>query len=285
MHISNTINMTQKKILVDTHCHINIMIKETFDVPLTEQEIISAQLIINEASKHHVTTIINVGTSVMESKNCVNLSLAYPNLYATIGIHPTDATPHWKQELTELMIILKNDHKKKIVGIGECGIDLYHKPHNLVLQKDLFKAQIEWSLEKNLALIIHSRNASHETLMILDEYSNDIKRATMHCFSYDLSIAQELIKKGYMLGIDAPITYPKNNELRIIAQTIPLSHIILETDAPFLPPQKERGKKNHPLHIATIAQYIAELRNETFEHIAAQTTKNAFTLFGLPQEN
>jgi len=282
MNRENTIS-TESLTLIDTHCHLNIMVKEEFDTPLFPAQVSAAQAIIGDAIRNHVTTIINVGTSLAESINSVTLAQQYKQVFATIGIHPTDCTSQWQPDLQKLQALLIDRHKNKIVGIGECGIDLYHPGHNLQRQTDAFKAHIELALEYNLALVIHSRNAAQETLKIIDSYKRDIKRATMHCFSYDQSIANDIIAMGYMIGIDAPITYKKNEELRTIAATVPLEYIVLETDAPFLPPQEIRGQQNHPKYIKTIAQFIAELRNTTLEHIAAQTTINARALFNLDE--
>lgn len=267
--------------LIDTHCHINLLVKDEFDTYLTQEQIKKAKVFIEEAARCDVTTIINVGTSFVESTNCVSLAHEYKNLYATIGIHPTDGTSEWRKEIAQFKTLLKDKIAKKIVGIGECGIDMYRPGYNLPLQQDLFKAQIELALENDLGLVVHSRNAADETLKILEQYKHDITRAVLHCFSYDLAIAQEVISWGFYVGIDAPITYPKNNELRDIVKTIPLSGMVLETDAPFLPPQELRGKKNHPKHIVDIAQRIAAERGESVELIAQETTKNALRLFGL----
>lgn len=257
------------------------MIKEDFEKRLTQEDICHAKSIIDEAHAYNVNIIINVGTSLIESENSIALANAYSCVYASVGIHPTDGTNNWKEQMSTLEKNLINDYHHKIVGVGECGIDLYHKPYQLSLQEDLFKAQIELALRYDRALIIHSRDASHETMMILDQYLKDIKRATMHCFSYDLSLATELVQKGFMLGIDAPVTYPKNSVLRTVVQQIPLTAIVLETDAPFLPPQEERGKKNHPRTIKRIAEEIARLRHESVETVARQTTLNAKKLFAL----
>ena len=148
-------------------------------------------------------------------------------------------------------------------------------------QRDAFKAQIELALEHNLALVIHSRDAYDETLRILEEYKNNITHAVMHCLSYDQAYADTVTAWNFFLGIGGTVTYPKNNDLRSIVQNINLKHIVLETDAPFLPPQTMRGKQNHPQFITIIAEYIAQLRGESFDAIANQTTDNALQLFGL----
>ena len=267
--------------LIDTHCHINMMVKKTFDILLKQDELVQAKNIIHDAHKNGIKTIINVGTSIIESKNCIALAKMYDTVFATIGIHPNDCNESWRSDIGALKKLLMHKKENKIVGIGECGIDLHYPNYNLPRQEDVFKAHIELALEHDLALVVHSRDAADETLKIIDTYKKDIKQGTMHCFSYDNAIAQDVINMGLMLGIDAPITYPKNNELRNLVTTVDLKHIVLETDAPFLPPQEIRGKQNHPKYIKTIAEFIAQLRNQSFEDIAQQTTNNAQMLFGL----
>ncbi len=269
--------------LVDTHCHLNIMIKENFDIPITKHLFEKAQQIIDDAAQSSVSTIINVGTSLIESKNSVMLAKQFPHVYATVGIHPNDCTPDWKTEFAQLKEMV-HQPENKIVGIGECGIDRHYPDYNLQRQYDAFKAHIELALENNLALVIHSRDAYDETLRVIEEFAKNNLKGTMHCFSYDQSFADQTIAWGMKIGLGGTLTYPKNNELRAIAQTIDLSHIVLETDAPFLPIQSMRGKQNHPQYIKEIAQYLATLKAITFDQVAHQTTTNALTLFGLHQQ-
>ncbi len=267
--------------LTDTHCHINMMVKKSFDTPLTIAEIKSAAPIIHDAQKHGVTIIINVGTSLVESENCVALAREYPSLYATVGIHPNDCTATWQKDFAHIKKLVAQKEENKIVGIGECGIDRHYPGYDLQRQNDAFRAQIDLALEHNLGLVVHSRDAYDETLRTLEEYKGEIKKATMHCFSYDQAFADEAIAMGFFIGIDAPITYPKNDDLRNVVKSLDLRHIVLETDAPFLPPQEFRGKQNHPKYLAIVAQCIAELKKESVESVAQQTTKNAKLLFGL----
>lgn len=266
--------------LVDTHCHINMMVKKTFDTPLEEFHIPQAEIIVNQAKEHGVSCIINVGTRAIENANCILLAKTFEHVFSTVGIHPNDSDT-WQEDFLLLKKWTQNIERNKIVGIGECGIDMHYPDYNLNRQRDAFKAQIELALEHDLALVVHSRDAYDETLHILEEYKNNTMRATMHCFSYDQAFAETVIDWNFVLGIGGPVTYPKNEALRTIVKNSALKNIVLETDAPFLPPQAIRGKPNHPKEIATIAHYIAELRGETFETIAQETTKNALQLFGL----
>ncbi len=265
--------------LVDTHCHLNMMVKKDFDVVLTESQIMQAQQIVDDAKKSGVTTIINVGTSFIESKNSVMLAQKIDNVFATIGIHPNDATLLWHKELKELELFLKKKEEYKIVGVGECGIDRHYKGYDLQRQYDAFKAQIELALTYDVALVIHSRDAYDETLRFLEEYVRHAPRAIMHCFSYDKTFADQVIAWKFKLGIGGTVTYPNNNTLREVVTAINLGDFVLETDAPFLPPQTIRGQQNNPREIKTIAHYIAALKNEPFEAIAQQTTANAYDIF------
>ncbi len=267
--------------LIDTHCHINIMVKDTFDTPLRNADKARAQQIIDDAGMNGVTTIVNVGTSLIESNNCITLAQWFTHTYAVVGLHPNDCTSTWQKDLQEIEALLKNKQQLKIVGVGECGLDFHYPDYNKQRQTDAFKAQIECALKHELALVVHTRDARDETLRVIEEYQHDITRGIIHCFSEDLSFAQQVIDWGFAIGLGGTITYPKNHHLREVAQAVDLSAIVLETDAPFLPPQSIRGKRNSPSSIALIARYLAELRSESFQTIAQKTTDTAKRIFQL----
>lgn len=275
--------------LIDTHCHINIMLrgyktKSTY-TELSTDEINQANAIIQQASNNDTKIIINVGTDLIESLTCIKLATLYKNCYAIVGIHPNDATQEWKKELEEINSYVQNHKNHKIIGIGECGIDLHYDNYNLPRQQDVFKAQIEIALKHNLALSIHSRDASEETFKIIDQYSKESNfRGIMHCFSYDQSYANQAIKFNLTLGIGGTVTYPRNEILRSIVKSVELNKIVLETDAPFLSPQTVRGKENCPANIKIIAEYIANLRETSYENITNTTTETVKKLFKLPNE-
>lgn len=268
-------------VFIDTHCHLNMMVKKSFDTLLSPDELSVVEPIVLQANQHGVQTIINVGTSFVESINSIEIAKRNSHVYATIGIHPTDCTPSWKKELSDLAQLLKQKKELKIAGIGECGLDFYHPNFDVKRQQDAFKAQIELSLEHDIALVVHSRDAYQETLKVLEEYKNQISRGIIHCFSYDLIFATTVVEWGFTIGLGGAITYPKNGILRTVADAVPLTNIVLETDAPFLPPQVIRGKQNHPQQIVTIAQFIADIRTEPLALIAQTTTQTAQRIFNL----
>lgn len=265
--------------LIDTHCHLNMIVKEQFNTPITQDEMQRVESIVIEAEQADVCRFITVGTSVVESHNCVQLANYYPHVFASVGLHPTDSTANWRTELAEIKTLL---NYQKVVAIGECGFDFYHPNYNAQQQGDVFKAQIELALEKNLALIIHSRDAFDETMKVIEPYKHELKRVVMHCFSENVAAAQEVAALGFMVGISGAVTYPKNNELRSVVSTLGLNQIVLETDAPFLPPQIARGKKNYPKYIAVIAHYIAQHLQVPYDEVVNTTTGNATKLFALP---
>jgi TatD DNase family protein len=270
--------------LIDTHCHLNMMVKKEFDRPLTAEEIAACKNIIDDAQKHTVHYIINIGTSLSESINCTKIAQYYNNVYATVGIHPNDATAEWKKDLAEIVKLLQKDivSTKKIKGIGEAGLDYHYPEYNKQRQHDVFKAQIELALTYDLALVVHTRDARDETLEQLLMYKNDPLRGIIHCFSEDAAFMRELKHLNFFMGIGGTITYPKNEILREAVRDIPLEKIVLETDAPFLPPQYMRGKQNNPAQIMIIADYLAQLLKTDVAHVAAITSQNAITLFRLP---
>lgn len=268
--------------LVDTHCHMNLMLKKEHDILLSEAEIKDAKEIISQAQEKDVNIIINVGTSVIESINCVNLANNYNSLFAAVGVHPNDITKDWKADLekiTKLIIEDKTTGKNKIVAIGECGLDKHYEGYNLPMQIEAFKSQIDISLNYDLALIVHTRDAGKKTLEVLEQSKKWGIRGVIHCFSEDLSFAKQVIDMGFFLGIGGTITYPRNNDLRAIVEKVGLKHIILETDAPYLAPQVVRGKPNSPKYIYDIAYFIAQLLGKTVHEVAETTTKNAQEIF------
>lgn len=267
--------------LVDTHAHINMMVKKSFDTIMTQKEIADAQIIIENAHTSDVKRIINVGTSVPESTNCILLAQNYESIFAVVGIHPNDLTPEWKNQMNNIRKFLANQRENKIVGIGECGLDFHYPDYNIQRQKDAFKAQIEMALEHNLGLVVHTRSAPQETLQSLEQYAGQIKRGIIHCFSEQADFAQQVIEWGFAIGIGGIITYPKNNYLRDIVKQVSLESIVLETDSPFLPIQEMRGKMQSPQYIKQIAEYIANLRNQTLELVSETTTKRALNIFNL----
>jgi len=265
--------------LIDTHCHLNMLAKPTFDTALTESQIRQTESFVSESFAAGVTSIINVGTSLIESYNCIKIAQPDKGVYAAIGIHPNDCTATWQEDIAGLKQLLETTPVGTIVGIGECGLDRHYPDYDTVRQEAAFRAQIELALSYQLPLIVHTRDAAAATLAVLTDYKGSGLAGIIHCFSEDLAFAKASLDLNFVLGMGGTITYPKNQYLRDIVIQLPLSDMVLETDTPFLPIQAMRGKKNHPKHILEIAQFIAELKGITLAEVATATSTTARTLF------
>ena len=239
--------------MVDTHCHIT---SEYYDN------------ILEVISKMKDNIIIVSGTNKEDIKEVISLC-NYKNIYGTIGIYPT--------EELDLKIIEDNINNKKIVGIGEIGLD-YHLEHNKEEQKNKFIKQLDLARKYNKTVVIHTRDAIQDTYDILKNYK-DLKKV-IHCYSGSLEMAKEFIKIGCRLGIGGVLTF-KNSKLKDVIKEIDLKYLLLETDSPFLAPEPLRGTKNEPYNVIYVAKKIAEIKNISLEEVLDITTLNAKDQFDL----
>ena len=205
------------------------------------------------------------------------LSQQYPeHCFPMMGLHPCSVKENYKETLA---IMEQHLALQKYYAIGEAGIDLYRDKTFIKEQEDAFRIQIEWAIQLNLPIAIHSRNSFDNIYTILAQISNPL-RGIFHCFSGTMEEARKIIDLGFHLGIGGVVTF-KNSGLDKIVQQIDLKHIVLETDAPYLAPVPWRGKRNEPAYLLNVAQRVAELKNISVEEVAEITTGNAKNLFGL----
>jgi hydrolase, TatD family len=247
--------------LIDTHLHLS---------DETEEEI---SKIIDLAKDKNVNILILGGCSVKENAHNLELVNKYRNIYTALGYHPDEV-----HNVTDNDIRLLEDQandNKKVIAIGEIGLDYHYEKDSKEKQKDLFRKQLNLASKLNLPVVIHSRDASFDTYNILKEY--DV-RGVIHCFSESLEMAKQYISLGYLLGIGGVVTF-ENSKLKETVKEIDLSNIIFETDSPYLSPL--RGKKNNPSNIQMIASCVAELKEIDLSIVSEITTKNARNLFDL----
>lgn len=197
--------------------------------------------------------------------------------YAAMGLHPCDVKEDVQAQLHYFKSHLDNG---TYVAIGETGLDYYWDVSLKVQQQLAFQTQIEWSVEKNLPLIIHSRNAIGDCIELVKNFAGKAK-GVFHCFAGTLNEAKQIIDLGFYLGIGGTITYKNSTDLNEIVKSIGLENILLETDSPYLPPVPHRGKRNESSYLHLIAQHIALLKNVSIEDVAATTTANAEKLFAI----
>lgn len=265
---------------IDSHAHINLLVKTDFDRLLSNQELQTAKTLLTDLANNNLQ-VINVGTSLTESINCLAISNLEPKIAkASVGIHPNDISNNWSNDLQHIeKLIIDNESHNQIIAIGECGYDKHYPNYDLELQKACFEEQVKLALKYNKALIIHTRDAKNETLITLEKYKDQVKKLVIHCFSEDEEFADLVTSWGYYLGIGGTLTYPKNELLRKIVKKHGLGQIILETDAPYLAPQILRGKVNTPQNIPIIAKYLADLLEIEIEDVAKITSNNCKNLF------
>lgn len=199
------------------------------------------------------------------------------NCFAMMGLHPCSVQPD--TYISELALVEKHLGERSWAGIGETGIDLYWDKTTLGIQQEAFARQCRWARELGRPVIVHSREANREAIEVVREAQDGRLRGIFHCFSGTSDEAKEMIDLGFMLGIGGTLTYPKS-DLPMVLREIPLEHLVLETDAPYLPPVPHRGKRNESAFLRHTAEALSEAKVMPLAEIARVTTENALKMFG-----
>lgn len=266
--------------MIDVHCHLNFKsFKEDYDE------------VIKKAFQDGVEIIINTGTSIESSIWAVELAEKYENLYAIVGIHPHHADKveaDWDDKLTKIA-----KSSKKVVGIGEIGLDYYAYASNGIvdpkLQKDIFIRQIQIANELSLPLQIHNRQAGEDILKILNEnwsLINEKCPGMFHCMSGDLVFLDQVLELGFYVGYDGNITYDgiakgEDTKLSELVKHTPIDRILTETDSPYLTPVPHRGSRNIPSYAIIVGESIAKIKNLNPNEVETETVRNAKSIFNL----
>ena len=251
--------------LIDTHCHLYL---EEFKKDIDE--------VILNAQKNEVQQFFLPAINSETTEALLKLEEKFPNhCFAMMGLHPCYVKENFQDELDFVASWLK---KRKFAAIGECGLDFYWDKTFIKEQYIVLEKQIEWALEYNVPLILHTRSATQETIDVIKKYKTENLKGIFHCFGGSMEEANQIIELGFYLGIGGVITY-KNAGLDIVMKELDLKHIVLETDAPYLSPVPFRGKRNESKYLLTIAEKIAIIKNCSLEEIKSITTNNANKLF------
>lgn len=243
----------------DTHCHV---LKEYY-----QGEIGNILLL---AKNNGVDRIINAGYNTTSSKEVISLTKQFDNMYGVIGIHPENV-------LEEVDLTIFNNIDEKIVGIGEIGLDYHYTKETRDKQIEMFEYQLDLAAKLNLPVVIHSRDATQDTIDILKRHHNF---GVIHSFSGSLEVAKEYIKMGFALGINGVVTF-KNCNLKDTLKNIDINSIVLETDSPYLTPVPFRGTPNNPSHIKDIATFVAEIYGISVAELAEITNKTVARIFDI----
>lgn len=248
--------------LIDTHCHL------FFDE--LKKDLSS---VLKRAADLGVTKFICVGTNIEDSKESYNLALNYENIFSTAGVHPHDTEEVAENYIDELYNLLKN---KKVVAVGEIGLDYFKKLSDISVQKKIFAEQLELAQNINKPIVFHNRDSDDDIINTLSEFPNVYGVA--HCFSSTYDVAKKLIDMGFYISFSGNLTF-KNSHLPDVAKRLPIDRILVETDSPFLSPVPYRGKTNEPGRARFVADLLARLHNLSINEVAQITTTNAKAIF------
>lgn len=248
---------------IDSHTHLSSEYYNNIDE------------VINRAYKNKVEYLIVSCCSIPEIKEGLKYIVKYQNIFLTVGLHPQETENYTDNDIKWIESLIKNNNR--IIGIGEIGLDYYYGKENSIEQKKLFIAQLELAKKLSSPVVIHTRDATEDTLNILKNYNLN---GIIHCFNGSIETANQYIKLGYKLGIGGVLTF-KNSKLSSVVKKIPLSSIVLETDSPYLTPEPFRGNKNESKNIPIIAEKVANVKGLKIEEVENQTTNNVATIFDL----
>lgn len=255
----------QRLVLFDTHTHLNV-----------EAYAADRPAVLERARQAGVREMLVVGFDLESSRAAAALAVE-EGLYAAVGIQPHYAGETGRGELEQLRRLAQ---EPGVVALGEMGLDYYRDRALRPEQQRLFREQLALARELGLPVVIHSREAADDTLTILQEAGRELG-GVMHCYSGTLEQAQQFLALGLYISIAGPVTYPKAAKTWEVAAHVPLERLLIETDCPWLTPQRHRGRRNEPAYVREVAERIAELRGLALDEIAAASTRNARVLFSI----
>ena len=239
--------------------------------------------IIQETFKEGITRFICAGYDIISSKKSLEISKKYNFIYSICGISPNDIPQSeaelWKS-ITEITKIIKQNKDKKLLAIGEIGLDYYWNKDNKELQKQAFIQQIKLANEMNLPIVIHSRDAAVDTLEILKSYPVD-KKGVFHCCQLNQEMIRQALELGYYISFAGSITFKNAKNAENCVKIVPIEKILIETDSPYLTPEPNRGKRNDCRNVKYVAKKIADIKEMQLEEVAKMTYKNAMKIFGI----
>jgi TatD DNase family protein len=249
--------------LIDSHCHLNLVPNST------------PETLVATAQAQGISHFLSVSIDLEHFPTLLNISQRLDNVFISVGIHPNTSSEVTidVQKLTQLA------DEPRLIAIGETGLDYYRTQGDLEWQQQRFRTHIQAAREIGKPLIIHCRDAVEDTLRILREEKADKVGGIMHCFVENWEVAQQVMEMGFYISFSGIVTFKNAKQLQAVAKQLPLERMLVETDSPYLAPVPYRGQTNQPAYVKPIAEFIAHLRDESFETIAQATTANFWRLF------
>ena len=253
--------------LVDSHCHLD-RLKMDKNPGMTLDDV------IRESAERGIEKMLCVGIDRENANAVKKIAERYPNVYASVGVHPLDV----KDLISADELITMADHPR-VVAIGETGLDYYYSQESKSVQQESLAMHLQVAKQLKLPVIIHTRDAREDTLAILQEHACRESAGVMHCFTETWEMAQAAIELGFYISFSGIVTFKNATDLQEVARKVPLERMLVETDSPYLAPVPYRGKPNFPKFTREVAEFIAQLKGVSYETIAEQTTDNFHRLF------
>lgn len=249
---------------IDSHCHINFPeLNEKIDQVLCNMK------------DNNISHALCVSVTLDKIDEILGLAKKYSNIYASVGVHPD----YENIQEPDIETLYSYSKEKKVVAIGETGLDYFRLKGDLTWQRDRFRTHIRAAIMSKLPLIIHTRNAQEDTIKIMKEEGANSATGVMHCFTESYEMAKQAIDLGFFISFSGIITFKNAESLRETVKKVPIENILIETDSPYLAPVPNRGKLNEPSNVRYVAEKIAELKGISIEEVAEITTNNFFKLF------
>ncbi|MBB72507.1 MAG: TatD family deoxyribonuclease [Legionellales bacterium] len=253
--------------LIDSHCHLDRLDLTAYDGKLEQA--------IQAALNNGIGYMLCVCIDWDNFNDVLSIAEQYPYISASVGVHPNEKDCH-EPSVEELVQRAQHD---KVVAIGETGLDTHWLKEDLSWQQDRFRRHIQAAIAVNKPLIIHSREAREDTIRLLQEEHADKVAGVMHCFTETWEMAEAAMALGFYISFSGIVTFKNAKELQDVAKRMPIERMLIETDSPYLAPVPHRGKTNEPAYVKHVAEFIAELRGESYDDICAATTENFFRCF------
>jgi TatD DNase family protein len=253
--------------LVDSHCHL-----DKLDLSPYQGDLDAA---LQAAFARQISHMVCIGIDLENIASVLAIAERHDGVFASVGVHPLYRDSR-EPALEELVALSQH---RKVIAIGETGLDYFYGEGDLQWQRDRFQIHIAAARQTELPVIIHSRGAKEDTLAFLRDSGAGEVRGVMHCFTEDLDMAKRAIDLGFLISISGIVTFRNADELRAVVKALPLEHLLVETDAPWLAPIPYRGKSNEPRYVVEVAEKVAEIKGLSLQQVAQQTTANFFRLF------
>lgn len=253
--------------LIDSHCHLDRLKLDAYNGELS--------LAIDAASERGVAGMLCISISLENRESVLQIAETYPNIVASSGVHPLDVE---KGIASKAQLVEWGSHEK-IVALGETGLDYYYSDETKKIQQESFVLHLEAGAEADLPIVVHTRSAKEDTLQLIKSHGSQESAGVLHCFTEDWDMAKKALDLNYMISMSGIVTFKNATDLKEVAKKIPLDRLLVETDSPYLAPVPFRGKSNEPKYVREVAEYVAELKNISYDTLLEKTAENFFTLF------